>query len=114
MSTSDELDPPQSIGALVAIFGFVILLVALSDSRTAQWWEIGRIGLDIIGIIAGLYMVFAGLVLVVVPREDRSQAIEALLAALRLSLRAILIVARAVLREVSDWERRRRQNRERA
>jgi uncharacterized membrane protein len=103
-----ELDPPQSIGVLVLIFGFLIVLVSLSDARTAQWWEVWRTGPDIIGIIAGLYMVFAGLVVAVVPPESRSEAIEALLSALRLTFRAIVIIARAIIQGVSDWERKRR------
>src|SRR5205807_1976924 len=79
-SGSDDITLPQAVGLLVALIGISVILGAISDlQKNHPWWLFWIPGVDVIGIVAGLYLTFAGLVVLIVPENERGDAISALL-----------------------------------
>jgi hypothetical protein len=107
--TSDDIDFPQLIGILIALVGVSIILGAISDIEKAHpWWLFWVPGIDVIGIVAGLYLVFAGLVVLIVPEDQRGDAVKSLLRALEVTLKTIVLLSKSTAHHISEWDKRRK------
>jgi len=112
-STGDDVDFPKLMGILIALVGVSIILGAIGDvQRDHPWWLFWLPGLDVIGIVAGLYLVFAGLVVLIVPEDQRGDAVRSLLRTLEVTLRTIVLLSKSTVRHISDWEKRRKATKE--
>jgi hypothetical protein len=106
---NDELTMPQIMGILIALVGVSIILGGIGDfQKDHPWWLFWFPAVDVIGIVVGLYLVTAGLVVLIVPPEGRGEAIRGLLRALEVTLRTIVLLARTSAHEVAEWERKRK------